>query len=85
MKLSNILNGWHNFLSKSEVSERLASKRAMECIGCPHAKKEMLTAFIKDDLVEIEGYACTKCHPILHCPLSAKLRSLNEKCPIDKW
>jgi len=81
MKLSNILNGWHNFLSKSEVSERLASNRAMECIGCPHAKKGMLPVFIKDDLEEIQGYYCDLCK----CPLSAKIRSINEKCDIDKW
>ena len=81
MKLSNILNGWHNFLSKSEVSERLASNRAMECIGCSHAKKGMLTVFIKDDLEEIQGYYCDLCK----CPLSAKIRSINEKCDIDKW
>lgn len=81
MKISNILNGWKNFLSKSEVSESLASDRALECIGCEHAKKGILTAFIKDDFKEIEGYYCDLCM----CPLSAKIRSINEQCPIGKW
>jgi hypothetical protein len=81
MKLSNILDGWRNFLSQTEVTERLAAERALECIGCPHAKKGMLTAFIKDDFKEIEGYYCNLCS----CPLSAKVRSKNEKCDIGKW
>lgn len=81
MKLANIINGWHNFISQTEVTERLASDRAMECIGCPHAKKGVLTAFIKDDFKEIEGYYCDLCK----CPLSAKIRSVNEKCDIGKW
>jgi hypothetical protein len=81
MNIRNILNGWHNFLSKSEVSERLASDRAMECIGCPHAKKGLLTVFIKDDFEEIQGYYCNLCK----CPISAKIRSKKEKCDIDKW
>lgn len=80
-KLSRILEGWQNFISKSEVSEVMAAERATHCIDCRYAKKSMLTAFIKDDLKEIEGYKCNKCQ----CPLSAKLRSKEEKCPINLW
>ena len=82
MNIKNILNGWQNFISKSEVSEQLASDRALECIGCEHAKfKKSIEVFIKDDFKEIEGYICNLCK----CPISAKIRSVNEKCDIDKW
>lgn len=80
IKLSNILNGWKNFLDKSEVSESIAIIRAEQCSTCNEAKKSKLI-FFKDKLEEIEGYKCNKCQ----CPLSAKVRSINEKCPIGKW
>lgn len=80
-QISNILNGWENFIEKNEVSEKLAKLRAIECANCPMAKKGILTAFINDDLKEIEGYYCKKCT----CPLSAKIRSINESCPLKLW
>lgn len=81
MKINNILQGWANFIDKSEVTEELAFFRANKCSDCPNAKKGKLLAFIKDDLKEVQGAYCSICK----CPLSAKVRSINEKCPIDKW
>jgi hypothetical protein len=81
MQISNILNGWQNFLTKSEVTESLAEHRAVNCLVCPYLKKGKLLAFIKDDLKEIEGHYCDLCK----CPLSAKIRSENETCPIGEW
>lgn len=49
MQISNILNGWQNFIAKSEVSEKLAKERTAKCVQCPHAKEGKLLAFIKDD------------------------------------
>jgi hypothetical protein len=81
MEITNILNGWENYLSKSEVTETLAKQRAEKCKDCQNAKHGFLTAFIKDDLVEIQGHYCDLCK----CPLSAKIRSEKEICPIKKW
>jgi hypothetical protein len=81
MQISNILNGWQNFLAKSEVTESLAEHRAVNCLVCPYLKKGKLLAFIKDDLKEIEGHYCDLCK----CPLSAKIRSKNETCPLGEW
>jgi hypothetical protein len=78
--LKNILSGWNNFLSKSEVFEAVAQQRAAVCAACPNAKQGKLLAFIKDELTEIEGAYCTACG----CPLSAKVRS-NDICPENKW
>lgn len=82
LNIANILNGWKNFLVRSEVTEKLARERAEHCATCEHAKHGLLTAFIDDDLTEIQGEYCSKCEG---CPLSAKVRSENEKCPVGKW
>lgn len=80
--ISNFLNGWSNFMKKSEVIEQVAVGRALFCIDCPSAKySKTIKAFVNDDLKEIEGFVCGECK----CPLSAKLRSENEKCPLGKW
>lgn len=79
--LDNILSGWSNYLDKSDVSEKLAKERAKKCSVCPHAKHGKLLIFVKDDLKEIEGNYCDLCK----CPLSAKVRSINEKCDDKQW
>jgi hypothetical protein len=81
MNVKNILNGWQNFIAKSEVTEDLAVQRALNCVDCVELKKGGLLSFINDDLKEIQGHYCNICK----CPLSAKLRSLNEKCPLNKF
>jgi hypothetical protein len=81
MDIKNILNGWQNFISKSEVVEKLAEDRAGHCISCVELKEGRLLVFIKDDLKEIEGCYCSICT----CPISAKIRSKKETCPLKKW
>ena len=80
-KIEDILNGWQNFMSKSEVTEEMAKKRAKICLGCDSNIKSKLLIFVKDELKEIEGNKCNECQ----CPLSAKIRSVNEKCELNKW
>lgn len=79
--IEEILNGWENYLDKSEVVEKEAKRRASICSKCEYAKKGILTAFIKDKLTEIQGMYCSAC---LGCPLSAKVRSKG-KCEKNKW
>ena len=81
LHLDKILNGWENYISKNEVTEKLAKERAEKCSICPNAKSGKLLIFVKDDLKEIEGHYCDLCK----CPLSAKVRSINEKCDDNKW
>jgi len=78
--LQNILTGWKNYLSKSDITEEKARIRAAICAACPNAKHGKLLAFVKDRLKEIEGAYCAACG----CPLSAKIRS-NDICPENKW
>ena len=85
-KISNILNGWENFIEKSEVTEVIAKKRASKCNNCSFKKySKTIKAFVKDDLIEVEGYVCLKCPSLIKCPLSAKIRSVNETCPLNLW
>ena len=81
IKIKNILNGWGNFIEKSEVTETVAESRAKICATCFECKEGKLLALIKDDLKEIEGHYCALCY----CPISAKIRSINERCPLSKW
>jgi len=78
--LNHILNGWKNYLDKSEVTEALAKQRATVCAACPYAKHGKLLAFVKDSIKEVEGFYCAVCS----CPLSAKVRS-TDICPENKW
>lgn len=81
MNVKNILNGWQNFIDKSEVTETLAFQRALKCVDCVELKKGSLLSFMNDDLKEIQGHYCNICK----CPLSAKLRSKDSKCDLNKW
>jgi hypothetical protein len=84
--INEILNGWENFLVKSEVTEELAKSRATKCDVCIYKKySKTIKAFVKDDLIEVEGFVCLKCPSIIKCPLSAKIRSEKSKCEIGEW
>lgn len=80
-QLRNILTGWKNFISKSEVTEMVARVRAEKCNNCEDKEHTILTAFVNENLKDVKGYKCKICQ----CPLSPKIRSLNEKCPKKLW
>ena len=82
MSVKDIINGWKNYLVDDPVIDQVAKERAEICAACPSAKSGKFTAILKDyKLHEIEGKYCGECL----CPLSAKVRSENEKCPLGKW
>jgi predicted PP-loop superfamily ATPase len=78
---NKILNGWKNYIDKSEVVEKVAEQRAEICGRCPFAVEKKILIFVKDDFKEVEGMACNRCD----CPLSMKIRSINESCPEKLW
>jgi hypothetical protein len=79
-QISNIIDGWDSYL-KGETSP-IAIERAKVCIKCVHAIKGFFEKFMPDEtLKRVQGLKCGKCN----CPLSAKLRSQDEKCPLNKW
>lgn len=82
--LNSILQGWKNFIFKSEKIEELANVRAVICAGCEYANPEypFKNYLPEEKRIEIiKGLGCDKCG----CPLSSKLRSPFEKCPTEKW
>ena len=81
-KLEKILNGWKNYLILDPAIEKVAKQRASICADCPFMKKGLFSAVLKDySIKEIDGYYCGGCG----CPIPAKIRSEDEKCPKFKW
>jgi len=79
-QISNIIEGWGNYF-KGSLSD-LEKERAKVCEECPEAIVGSYEKLLPDfRLKEIQGLKCGKCT----CPLSTKLRSRNESCPLGKW
>lgn len=81
--LSNIIAGWANLAFPSERVEKIAMQRAEICAKCPFAVMMNGTHTITVDgkSTNVRGMKCDKCG----CPLSAKIRALEDRCPIGKW
>lgn len=80
-KLTNILKGWGNYVFPKKEVEQLAKARAEICARCPHAEKGKYEVIREGRIREIAGMICSLCA----CPLSTKLRSPEETCPINRW
>lgn len=78
-KIKNIANGWSSLLLG--LNSELARERALHCKECTEAVRGTYEEFINDEIVEVQGLKCAQCT----CPLSAKLRSKNDNCPLGKW
>jgi hypothetical protein len=73
-RIGNILEGYTNLIFKNGEIELLAEERLKECIPCDN--KEVLI-IVGDKTV----YGCKSCK----CPIDAKVRAEDEKCPLGKW
>lgn len=69
-KLTEIIEGWKNVVFTDAEIELLSDERMKICNGCPHKEINLLNIDI-----------CGLCH----CPLIAKTRSPESKCPESKW
>jgi uncharacterized protein CbrC (UPF0167 family) len=77
----NILKGWFNYFFPTPKGEELVHARMVHCNACPQAQVRTYAKVIDDEVVQVKGKVCALCL----CPLSAKLRSPEEKCPIGHW
>lgn len=78
----SILEGFGNYAFRSETVKELAEVRAKICAGCPHANPKFIFKHFKDSqLTDVQGLGCDKCS----CLISAKVRSVMEVCPLEKW
>jgi hypothetical protein len=82
-KLRAIVQGYRNYKFPIPSLEILANERATICSECPHCIENAVLKVVLPDkrIRKIEGAKCDVCK----CPLSAKVRSLSEKCPKDNW
>lgn len=79
-QISNIIDGWSNYL-KGMTGLR-ENERAKICKKCAYAKVGTFERWLPSKgLEEVKGLKCSKCT----CPLVAKIRSINDECPIGKW
>jgi hypothetical protein len=81
--LSNIIAGWANLAFTDPKVEELARKRADICASCPFATLVggLHTIVVDNKTTQVRGLKCSKCG----CPLSAKIRSPHDSCPIGLW
>ena len=82
-KIKNIVSGWVALALGDEGATDLAKERAEHCAKCVHAKHKAYLELINDEVEVVNGFVCELCS----CPLSAKLRVPEEKCPDNppKW
>jgi len=71
-KFPEIVNGWKNMIFPNDKVEALAYKRLEECISCDQNSTPKT--------VDFKSY-CKNCG----CLLAAKARSMESKCPLNKW
>jgi Na+-translocating ferredoxin:NAD+ oxidoreductase RNF subunit RnfB len=79
--IQSILTGWVNVFFETPEVKAMAEARAVHCGECVNAGPGLVAEMIDDEIREVVGLVCTKCN----CPLSAKIRSPYEKCPIGLW
>lgn len=81
-KVKSIISGWKNYTFSLPEIEKLAESRAGICATCDSSVYGTYEKLLKDFRIkEVQGMKCEICG----CPLSTKLRSKQEKCPINKW
>lgn len=76
-KLERIAEGWKNVVFLSPTVEVLAKGRAEICSKCPEAVESSFLQAVGKVLSKVESIKCGICN----CPISAKTRVVDEKCP----
>lgn len=88
--LKQIIEGWSNYWFDNQEVKELAEKRASICAECPlnvnNVCSKSKNGFVKETFVyneelRVKGSIQIGCG----CPLSAKTRSPESKCPLNNW
>ncbi len=77
-KSGNIVEGYSNLIFKDEEIEKMAKARYEVCLACSNKKPLIVINMI-------QHYVCSKCKSTIKCPLDAKIRAVDEVCPIGNW
>jgi hypothetical protein len=84
LKYNDIVDGFSYLITADDRVEEIAKQRARICSGCPQAKyinKKITTVLVNGKSHSYKAMKCDQCG----CALAAKLRSLNDYCPIGLW
>jgi len=76
--IKNILEGWKNVVWKNPKVEEVAKNRLEICGTCELNVDGVCS---KKKEIQYKGELRRGCG----CPLRAKLRSMDEECPLGKW
>lgn len=79
--LTNIYEGWKNYLTDNPEMLTVAKERAVHCGDCKHSIIGDIIKWFGDDVKIIQGMMCELCS----CPLSALLRAPESECELNKW
>lgn len=87
---TEIVEGWKNVIFPNKKVEYIAKARALICAECPLnvlgicsplKKGKVVKDFIYKGKTRNEGDEYSGCG----CPVGAKVRSMQSKCPLNKW
>ena len=85
VKYKNIVDGFSYLITTDKRVEEIAKERARICSECVHAKtisgNKPVTVMVND---KVHSYKVMKCN-VCGCALAAKVRAMNDQCPINKW
>lgn len=81
----SIVSGWINYLFPNKEAEEMARARAEVCDKCEFAAPGWYEVIREGRIEKIRGLVCKGCPTKIKCPLSTKLRSPEETCPLEKW
>lgn len=79
--LTNIYEGWKNYLQNNPEMLPVVKERAEHCSGCKESDKGFYLMWFGDEVKQIEGLICKLCK----CPLSTLLRAPKSECKLNKW
>lgn len=86
MFLIRIIQGWYYYFIRNKKVEDVAATRIPICLACPHSKfYSWEDKWKHTDLGHTKKPDDVYCSKCLRCPISKKVRSPKEKCPIGKW
>lgn len=88
--LKEIISGWSNYWFDNQDVKELAESRAAICAACPLNVNNVCSksksgvvkeTFVYNEELRVKGSVQAGCG----CPLSAKTRSPESKCPLNNW
>ena len=84
LKYNDIVDGFSYLVMTDPKVEEVAKRRASICSSCPQASyigKHKSTILVNNKQHSYKSMKCNVCG----CALAAKVRAMNDSCPIGLW